>query len=539
MARAAQLAAINSRFDELEGSINTSESSEVTVLERELCAVDAALESWRVGRSAVAEAAASLDDADLEIRNAELTARLDGLESQLVNISALVIEPSRLELVVDTSALLLEIAAIGKVISPRALAATDFVYKDTLLYMRPGRTDVLRFVIQNAMRSEELSDAFGRSLAASAAATLVDASLEAVGSAPQTLQVTVNFNIGERCVAVSLTCPPDVPDGSIIRISAVSMWGLPVSGIAGPLSIPIRHGLFAPLRVTLSSREDVSTRSLCISRAGQFYVSQERHVLVFNPDGVRISVLAHENNYFLERTTVYAAFADGDNPSLMLCDGGTLVAIEPISLSRQWASELQHEHRSIGVTGLTTLPGRGMVVVSFATSMRVSLYVHRLSDGARLGSLLTPYKTSFFLFSSHLASDPRTGAIYVNVFDGMFSFRIARLSWSTDDAIMPRAEGVVGEGIEASDPLPLAIVPPAPGKTVYHLVICSSGGPREDALYVLALPGHEVVHKHTFNGSKVAALATDPCSRVLAVCEEGSRSMHTLPWPLPGMPELK
>jgi hypothetical protein len=52
--RAALLSAVNSRCDELEARINDVESDKIAALERELCAVDAALECLRAERGAAA-----------------------------------------------------------------------------------------------------------------------------------------------------------------------------------------------------------------------------------------------------------------------------------------------------------------------------------------------------------------------------------------------------------------------------------------------------------------------------------------------------
>lgn len=76
--------------------INTAESSKQAALERELCAVDAALEAWRAECASVARDAASLGDEELEAKRAELTARLDAVESLLQSLPTSVVEPRTL-----------------------------------------------------------------------------------------------------------------------------------------------------------------------------------------------------------------------------------------------------------------------------------------------------------------------------------------------------------------------------------------------------------------------------------------------------------
>ena len=65
-----------SHCDELESCVELTEASKRVGLERELCAIDEALERLRDGRDAAAEAVASFCDSELVARHAELTARL-------------------------------------------------------------------------------------------------------------------------------------------------------------------------------------------------------------------------------------------------------------------------------------------------------------------------------------------------------------------------------------------------------------------------------------------------------------------------------
>jgi hypothetical protein len=66
-----------------------------------------------------------------------------------------------------------------------------------------------------------------------------------------------------------------------------------------------------------------------------------------------------------------------------------------------------------------------------------------------------------------------------------------------------------------------------------HLVVGVFDTPR---LHVLSMPHRRFVHTHTLDGMRVTDLAADPSGTVLAVCDMASGAVHTLAWPLAGMP---
>lgn len=87
---------------------------------------------------------------------------------------------------------------------------------------------------------------------------------------------------------------------------------------------------------------------------------------------------------------------------------------------------------------------------------------------------------------------------------------------------------------------PMAVVPPAPGKRLSHLVVGIADRAR---VCVIALPAHtlvcEVEELRSPGGPAIVVqgLAADPFGSSLVVCD--SQWAHVLPWPLPGMPELE
>ena len=83
---------------------------------------------------------------------------------------------------------------------------------------------------------------------------------------------------------------------------------------------------------------------------------------------------------------------------------------------------------------------------------------------------------------------------------------------------------------------PLAVMPPAPGKRVSHLVV---GAWDSSELLVLSLPDLVLVHTHVMDGMKFWALAADPWGEALIIGDGVYKVIHDLPWPLMGMPALQ
>jgi len=100
--------------DELESSVESATASKRVALERELCAVDAALERLRAERGA----ATSCSETELEAQHAELTARLDAVDAQLLALPTTVVEPPYVGVVIDEAALLAGAEVFGRVVAP-------------------------------------------------------------------------------------------------------------------------------------------------------------------------------------------------------------------------------------------------------------------------------------------------------------------------------------------------------------------------------------------------------------------------------------
>ena len=170
------LCMLPSMREELAASITASETRKVASLERELVAVDAALERFRTDSGVVQEAVSTLSEADLEAQHAALSSRLDGMEAQLQTLPAAVVEPPFVGLIADATSLLSSIVNFGRVIAPlpvslgvRLEPAPSSVRLGASLRLRLSVGD-----LHAAESAEELEVSLGKL----AAATCIEASVE-------------------------------------------------------------------------------------------------------------------------------------------------------------------------------------------------------------------------------------------------------------------------------------------------------------------------------------------------------------------------
>jgi len=132
--------AIDARCNDLEAGLLRAESAKVVALERELVAIDAALERWRSETCVVHDAVASLSDTELMTQHAGLASRLDALETQLRALPTAPVEPSHVGLTMDTPALLASIAGFGRIVAPLGITAADVTLEGVPSHVRPGQT---------------------------------------------------------------------------------------------------------------------------------------------------------------------------------------------------------------------------------------------------------------------------------------------------------------------------------------------------------------------------------------------------------------
>lgn len=115
-------AAVDARVDELLAQVDGAEAYKTAALERELVAIDAALEASRTELRAVCEAG---DDDDIVARHEELAARLDTLHAELAALPLLPHEPAMISVQLDGPHLVAQISEHGVVIAPRPVSVGD------------------------------------------------------------------------------------------------------------------------------------------------------------------------------------------------------------------------------------------------------------------------------------------------------------------------------------------------------------------------------------------------------------------------------
>ena len=120
--RSALHSAIVARCDELAAKIDSTESSKVASLERELVAVDAALEHWRANSAFLRGELCRLPATEAGTPHKDLSSLLSGIEAQLRPLPTAVVEPPTVALLADARALFRSISCFGRVLVPQAVA---------------------------------------------------------------------------------------------------------------------------------------------------------------------------------------------------------------------------------------------------------------------------------------------------------------------------------------------------------------------------------------------------------------------------------
>ena len=521
--RSALHAAVDARCDVLGVSIASAQASKAASLECELVAVDTALGRWQAESAAMREAVSSLSDADLVMQQSTVFSHLDDLEVQLQTLSTAVVEPPYVGLLADAAALLSSIAGFGRVLAPLSITAADLSLEGMPSRVRLGNP--LRLHLSLGTRhAAQCAEELEVSLCMLATATHVEATVEGSGVEPQTLQVALVPDAAQRCLLVSflIKTPCAIPGDPVFRISAMTVTGQPLPGpqFQRPVN-SLRGALPTPLLQLHYSPNACTTP--CISPEGRLYcpASHGPEVLVFDANGTPLLGLPVASIGLLQGAR-WAAYVHGDAPFLLLASSSRVVAVNPLTQAVRWTSADGSFAENHGIAVLPTLDA--VIVITPGI-----VFAHRLSDGIRVGSLDVPGLDWF------LAADTATGTVYGCVKIAKSVSVCALLCSSNGPSIEIRPEGpsAVAGALPASRPL--AVVPPAPGKKVSHLVVGKFKAPE---LLVLSLPGLVLVHTHRLEGMKVTGLAADPWGGALAVHDVESKALHVLAWPLPGMPPL-
>ena len=530
-ARSALHAAIDARFNDIEKAIVAAEVCKVASLERELLAVDAALEHWRSESSAVCEAASSLSDDMLEAQQAALSSRLDYAEAQLQALPTAVVEPPFVGFVADMSIPLRCIVGFGRVLAPLPIHAADVRMELGSRGVRPGSTLRLRMSL-GSRHAAETTEELEVSLGMLAAAIRIVATLDGALAEPSMLLATFEAAPAQRCLYVRLDIPADSGHGSRIECTVLSVAGMAVPGLS-PVVISVRQAVVAPLLLNGSFALCVPP---CISPDGLIFCLPRTGsgILVFNADGRSLPDLFCADFSVSELFCI--AYANGDAPSLVLAGATDDILVAPRLAAVDVSSRAVRWNKSVGVRGST------LSISVFASTVVVAcddlVLVHRLSDGSLIGSFVAPE------LAGCIVVDPISGICFGNATseedeDEDEATRAVHAWYYDVDDSEAEAEifalGPVAAAGSTSSNRILAVVPPAPGKTASHLVV---GTDESSELLVLSLPGLVFIHSHILRGVRVAALVADPWGRALAVCDYDSQCIRVLTWPLPGMPPL-
>ena len=518
--RSALHAAIDARCDELGLDIDTAESGKVVSLERELIAVDAALDRWRVESAALRATIALLPDGELEAQHELLSSRVDDLEAQMQALPTAVVEPPFVGVSSDTTQLLPIFAGFGRVHATPRLTTESFCLK-----VVPSSTrmrDSLHLRVFLGANHSSLSAAESEYLFSMlAVSTNVEALLEGPAVEPRVLQATWTPDTAQRCMNIYFCIPPSFFGGAFIRVSTVHMAGQSLLGL--PLVFPVCRGIAAPL--VLLHDANIMTNP-CICPQGRVFCPPGKgpEVQVFDADGMQLPGYDVESLGLHGRKVRWAATCiRSGSPSLLLADDSRLVAIDTDTRAVHWRV---YPGTGESLRGLAILPSLGVVVVC----NRNFIFAHRMSDGKCVGKLRVPR------LAWCLAADASTDTVYGSI---KWQKRVGIHSWSCvsdgSDVLIACDSRVVGAESK-KERRPLAVMPPAPGKNVSHLIV---GTISSKTLRVLALPDLTLVHTHKLKGLKVLGLAADPRGRALAVCDEKTSIVVVLPWPLPGMRSLK
>lgn len=332
-------------------------------------------------------------------------------------------------------------------------------------------------------------------------------------------------------VVVSFWVPVGTPVGSRVRIESVSV----ARELVGPdghcnVCVSLHVGLAAPFRVAGAGRHYLTP---CVLSDGRLAVPAPTGFHMYSNAGV-----LKQHQIDGSATCALAYIADGNT---LITRGSDFVAAYDLDSESQGEPRLiwWHSGGRFGYGSVVALPEAGVVV--FADHYGDRLVALHLRDGTFVQEvpLLSPIYAAAGPPGSCMifVSSEYDGLIYCLQFDASDPARAAVRS----PPLHPGRFGMPGSS-------PLAVMPPAPGTTTWHLIV---GGYLTPLLVVLALPGGEEVGRiessrvdptgqqagatesdpALFWGRNVKGLATDPAGGALVVVSDSD--VFVVPWPPP------
>ena len=511
-------ASIDTRCDELERRIRDAGAVKNAALERELIAVDAALERWRSDSAIVREAVAGLPDVALVAQHTALLARLDGAEAQVLALPTAVIEHPMVSLRTDIPGLLSNIACFGRVFAPLSVTAADLslVSEGIPLRLQAGGTLRLRLSL-GARHANQCPDELEASLSKLIGVCRLSITLQPEVAAANA-DVTFSHDIIHRTsllisVSTSSSCPPCIDH---IRVNALCIAGQHVDVLGFPLVVPVVRGIQIGLRLE-AEVQPLLVSAPSISREGHLYVPG-RHgtgkasvVRVYDTDGSALPDVPIPGLGLWGGPCWTAHAYDGDEPLLLATisdyDGTCrLLAVNSTTHEVRWTTA---RGTMAPGEGVAALPTQGLVIT--LSNRGKTLSTHRLSDGTRVGS------TVALDLDCSLAADAAAGVVFGTTFvcspsavDGCV---IHAWSWDRQSVsgFCLQDRQFPSDNTFARCHHPLTVVPPSHIDGSSYLI----AGQHMDGvsqLFVFSLPGLVLVHKHTLMEMQVIALAADSCS---------------------------
>lgn len=466
--------------------------------------------------------------------------------SRLQSLPRSAIEPSELQLIQDPCG---GTSLLCSLFAPSGVTAADVQttgMPSVALHNRPLHFSLS---LRDSFAASDPELAF--SMALLAADALIDASiLCGAASTPLQVQLALPATLGNRAVTVTVSLPRASCECDRVIITGVIVAGATVSGDGHsfPLSIPlVVPGMLSPLLLP-DAVCPLRVCSPCISEEGVLYGPKQGsdELQLFSRAGIHSSGIPLDPLCLSHCTTAaaccsiaeardlaatseaprvadVAAVLQALPPSLLVLadsDGfeSTVVAIDATSHAPLWSQTVPWD-----CEGIVLLPLVGIIVVVGDRQVNIRCIV----NGTQISSIHAGRPVCF------AAADPSTGTVFVGVGPraGHSSlYEVLMWRW-TDGIVMRDLVPIPAAGSSTAD-RPLAVVPPARGKRVSHLVVGTFG---LSTLRVLSLLDLTLVHVHDLVGMRVVGLAGDPSGLALAVCDEVSQAVHVLSWPWPGL----
>ena len=333
--------------------------------------------------------------------------------------------------------------------------------------------------------------------------------------------VSVSFKPSEKGREVMIVIDPpawSTCDDTLV-IEHAEIAGCPI-GVDLPAHVPLcmAVGLSAPFSIALPEGGSSEDLSICVTELGTLYIAQggvgrlSSSIRVVSSEGAdvgdTISIPMRCHTFCIDVTegAIYMG-------SRFASDTGDPVAsLDASTGAVRWRSTaLFHNCYCIAM-----MPRAKLVVASACDDD--CLQMLRASDGVSVASARAT--------RPHFVAADEANSL---VFSATASTNVQVYRWT--GAALKFVQDMEAPGHSGSRPL--AVVPPAHGKTTAHLVVGSFNGKH---LCVFSLPDLSLVFE-TDVEHRMYSLAADAAGTSLVVCLEDE--LDALVWPLPGMPLLR